>query len=137
MANKKFEITLDHHPAGKAWIAKLTGVDPKYGFKREFIRSSYTKYDSKRRPIKSDWALSDGFYESNEQVSWKRVSRRYFVVENGEARYIDPAELNKLFRNLELPKNNKKRQEQLEKLKLVNGYRLKHGYTIVKRKRKG
>jgi hypothetical protein len=85
MASKKFEITLDHHRAGKAWIAKLTGVDEKYGFKREFIRPSYTEYDSKRRPIKSDWALSDGFYESNEQVSWKRVSRRYFVVESGRS----------------------------------------------------
>lgn len=71
----------------RPWVARITGRDPKYVYRREFIvgMRDYSKANSVgSRGVYEYFALPDGVYEVNERVTWKRT-RRYFIrVENAE-----------------------------------------------------
>lgn len=63
------------------WIARITGLDKKYGFKREFLHGQrdYSGANSiGSRGVYEYFALSDGLYEVHERATWKRT-RRYFI----------------------------------------------------------
>jgi hypothetical protein len=67
--------------AGKPWCARITGLDPRFGLRREFVRC---KRDYKHanstgsRGVILHYELRPGIYEVNERTSWKS-ERRYFV----------------------------------------------------------
>lgn len=65
----------------RAWVARITGFDPRWKFAREFLRGQkdYTRASSTgNRGIYLVYFLETGYYEINERVSWKH-SRRYFA----------------------------------------------------------
>lgn len=69
----------------KSWVAKITGLDDKFGFKREFLRGTrdYSQANSTgSRGIFCYYPLKPGLYEINERVNWKRVKHWFAKVEN-------------------------------------------------------
>jgi hypothetical protein len=73
--------------ARRCWVARITGLDKRYGFRREFIRgqTDYSQANSiGSRGVFIWYHLADsGLYEIKAPQSW-RSSRRYFarVVDN-------------------------------------------------------
>ena len=64
-----------------SWVARITGLDDKYGFAREFQRGQkdYSRANSiGSRGIYEYFALPDGIYEVHERLTWRRT-RRYFI----------------------------------------------------------
>ena len=84
----------------RPWVARITGLDDKYGFAREFQRGQrdYGRANSiGSRGVYEYFALSDGLYEVHERPTWKRT-RRYFVrVENAEITEISREEVENAF----------------------------------------
>ena len=65
----------------RGWVARLIGLDARYGFRREFLEGprDYTQADSMgQRGIYEYFYLSDGLYEINEPTGLGK-SRRYFA----------------------------------------------------------
>jgi len=65
----------------RPWVARLTGLDAKYGFAREFVHGQrdYSQANSVgSRGVYEYIPLKDGVYEVNERLTWKRT-RRYFI----------------------------------------------------------
>jgi len=63
------------------WVARITGIDERYGLAREFVRchKDYSRANSTgSRGIYAYYILGDGIYEVNQRESWKRT-RRYFI----------------------------------------------------------
>jgi len=63
---------------GKFWVAKINGIDQKFGFSRTFINDK-------------DGALidGDGIYEIYRNCTWAKRPENYFInVENGEYEMI-------------------------------------------------
>lgn len=70
----------------RPWVAKLTGLDRRGGFKREFVHWQTCDFSQANsigsRGIYAYYTLDDGIYEINKRTSWTKA-RRYFVrVEN-------------------------------------------------------
>lgn len=66
------------------WCARLTGLDPKYGFRREFVkgRKDYANANSVgSRGVMVWYILDPGVYEVSSPETWKRT-RRYFLRVN-------------------------------------------------------
>ena len=68
-------------PSRRPWVAEITGTDPKWGLRREFLNSN-TSYmhanGAGSRGTKLWFVLESGkYYEVKEQTSW-RSSERYF-----------------------------------------------------------
>jgi hypothetical protein len=55
-----------------AWCAQVTGLDKKFGFKREFVSGN------------GRWELADGIYN----WGYKGDNREFLLVKNGEAQVI-------------------------------------------------
>jgi hypothetical protein len=70
----------------RAWVAEITGRDPKFGLKREFLSGvrSYSNANSGRsRGVETTYSLESGkIYEISDPQSWKRTAR-YFVSGDG------------------------------------------------------
>ncbi len=64
-----------------SWVARIIGVDPKYGFAREFLRPKidYSNSNSKgtRGVTKSFFLEHGGIYHVSSQYSWKGVDKYY------------------------------------------------------------
>lgn len=71
----------------RPWIARITGLDEKYGFAREFLRGQkdYSQANSTgSRGVYVYFPLKAGIYEVNERLSWKNTRRYFCRVENAE-----------------------------------------------------
>lgn len=72
----------------RPWVAKITGTDKKYKYKREFVRGQkdYSKANSTgSRGIYIYYYLDEGcIYEVSEQVTWKSWERYFCKVEKGK-----------------------------------------------------
>lgn len=70
------------------WVARLTGIDERWGFKREFIQGIYDYSHGKRhhtRGVFIYWALPPGLYEFSRPKSWKHHERFFGrVTETGQ-----------------------------------------------------
>lgn len=69
----------------RPWVAKITGLDDRFGFKREFQRGTrdYSQANSTgSRGIFCYYPLKPGLYEINERLSWKRTKRWFARVED-------------------------------------------------------
>lgn len=86
----------------RPWVARITGLDDKYGFKREFQRGQrdYSKANSiGSRGVYEYFALPTGIYEVHERLTWKRT-RRYFIrIEQAEIMEISREEVESCLRN--------------------------------------
>lgn len=78
------------HPSRpNPWVARLAGLDARWGFQRQFIKAvyDYTYARGKRggRGIYLYFAMPPGLYEVYYPTSWKH-DRRYFarVDDNGD-----------------------------------------------------
>lgn len=72
----------------KPWVARLTGLDDRYGFAREFVNGERDYSRGKEhhtRGVYLYFFLPPGLYEVFRPVSWRK-SERYFirVDEQGE-----------------------------------------------------
>lgn len=80
----------------RPWVARLHGLDDKFGFAREFITGmrDYSLANSiGSRGVFEYFALSDGLYEVNESVKLGQ-SRRYFIrVEDAQITEINKEEV--------------------------------------------
>lgn len=87
-------LTLETIGSSSPWIAKITGTDPKFGLKREFLSGirDYSNANSVRtRGVTTNYELLDGLYEINHPCSWKRTERYFAVVSDGELKEVDAA----------------------------------------------
>jgi len=78
---------------GGAWIARLTGTDPKYKYTREFLGNKEYRGDCVivRVPVSQ---LRDGdLLDIRAGGSWKNAYRDYYVYEAGELQPIKEKEL--------------------------------------------
>ena len=81
----------------RQWVARITGLDDKYKFNREFIQPQrdYSRANSAgSRGIYEYFFLSPGVYEVSEPLSWKRTDR-YFVraTSDGQTQRISEQEV--------------------------------------------
>jgi hypothetical protein len=81
----------------RPWVARLVGLDARYGFAREWVRGhwDYSHVNSTgSRGIYLIYALSPGLYEVNERTSWRRSRRFYLrVAEDATLREISREEV--------------------------------------------
>lgn len=68
----------------KPWIAEITGSDPKYGFKRAFLKGNWQRKRSNStgsRGVEIWFNLESGrLYEVKSHTSWKATDRFFCVV---------------------------------------------------------
>lgn len=85
--DKNIIIRINHQPSGgKEWVAEIVGRDPKYKFKREFLKSVSRDWSSSGKTGFTSFELEPGkVYEVNEP--WK--GRRFVEVKNGEIQPLD------------------------------------------------
>ena len=82
------KLTGEQIGGNKPWVARITGLDPKYGLKREFVQGlrDYSGSNSMgSRGIETTWLITEpGIYEYNLPRSWKSTDRDFCeVVEGG------------------------------------------------------
>ena len=86
----------------RPWIARLTGLDTKFGFVRQFLRGQrdYSQANSiGSRGIKEYFILDTGLYEVHERLTWRRT-RRYFIrVENEQIVEIERSEVERCLKS--------------------------------------
>lgn len=88
----------------KPWVAKITGKDPTYKYKREFLKSNkdYTHANSKgSRGIYLNYILESGnAYEINSQLTWNKWERYFcYVDDNGDIIRINKDGIDKWLQN--------------------------------------
>lgn len=73
-------------PGRRPWVARITGLDERYGLAREFLKPLRDYRDSNStcsRGVMLVFQLEEGsYFEVNELLSWKR-ERRYFCRSEG------------------------------------------------------
>lgn len=70
----------------RPWVARLTGLCPRYGFVREFLpaQKDYREANSVgSRGVFLYYWLDPGVYEVNERRSWRAWDRYFIRVEEG------------------------------------------------------
>lgn len=80
----------------RAWCARITGFDSKYGYRREFLQPnvSYQRANSiGSRGVMAYYNLDDGVYEVSDPVSWGRTDRYFLKVTDSESRRILKSEV--------------------------------------------
>ncbi len=83
----------------RPWVARITGLDAQFGYKREFMRGQkdYSQANSVgSRGVYMYYPLSDGIYEVHERLSWKRTRRYFCQVSNSDITEISREEVNAL-----------------------------------------
>lgn len=79
----------------RPWVARLTGLDTRYGYSRDFIdgQKDYSKANRcGSRGVFLEWALEPGIYEIKEFTGKKNHTRRYFAKVDGQITEIDESE---------------------------------------------
>lgn len=75
-------------PHLKPWVARLEACDEAPGFRRTFLRPDQKDYSDANsegsRGVMAYYILSDGIYEVNERLNWKKA-RRYYARVVGDA----------------------------------------------------
>ena len=93
------EITLCHWANHcKEYVAKITGLDPKFGLSRQFQRASERRWSRSGKQGDTVFVVCDpGFYEIQEPatgVYGSKGARRWFhLSESGEATSVSEAEV--------------------------------------------
>lgn len=85
----------------KLWIARITGEDSSYGYKREWVT---VEVESKEKSL-TFYAdnLADGLYQFGNQITEKHSTNQekgYFVVENATIKKLSLAEVPDTFKSI-------------------------------------
>lgn len=75
----------------RPWVARITGTDPKWGFKREFMRgvNEYAESNNVGSRKMRYYHVPPGIYEVCRHVTWTRYEQFFCRVdENGEVEKI-------------------------------------------------
>jgi len=76
-----FTLPWRNTKVGRPWLAKLSGLDPKFGFKREFADTIVLQWH-KSRPVKLGVPISffqeGSYYEGKHPSSWGYPDERYY-----------------------------------------------------------
>lgn len=88
------------------WCAEILGTDPKYRYKRKFIRGKkdYSIANGKgSRGLYYEWILESGhIYEVKEQLSWSRTARYFCTVDNdGNVVNLSEEDASKMFKKID------------------------------------
>lgn len=94
-------------PSRKPWVAKITGFDFKYGYKREFINGKIQRLRSNAagsRGIEIWFLLESGFvYQARHFTSWKSEEKFFCkVTEDGDIEKISQEEVDEWLRKMAL-----------------------------------
>lgn len=76
---KRYEKIMGFNQSS-SWVARIYGLDDKWGFKRKFVKAQvdFSEANSQgSRGIFAYYALESGIYEVNDRYRWRKV-RRYF-----------------------------------------------------------
>lgn len=96
------ELELEQIGSERPWVARITGLDQKFGFAREFISGikDYSRANKPRtRGVYTSYTLDEGsFYEINSPHAWGKTHRYFARIENGKILKIDAAELRRSFK---------------------------------------
>ena len=84
----EYTISWSLYNGGKGWVARIVGLDPRYGFAREFCRATDRHSSRSGSTGTSAFLLDDGLYEVNE-----RGGRHFVLVADGVAPSIDRAKM--------------------------------------------
>ena len=91
------------HPKGRPWCAHLLGLDPNYGFRRDFLYGmpDYTYGEEHHtRGVYLYFHLPPGLYETHRAISWKHCERAFWRVdEDGQLHSIEREEVIACLRN--------------------------------------
>lgn len=84
-------IWIRHQPSGgKEWIAEILGRDPKYTYKRDFLRPVGRDWSRSGRTGSTAFQLEEGrIYEIREPYR----GRRFVEVRNGEIITLSPEDV--------------------------------------------
>ena len=92
----KFSHNNKNTGMGRAYIAKIIGLHPKYKFERHFVDRSSTQQGNSTKWYKYSWDISEqGYYELVEENNYK--SRREFYkleIIDEEERMVETTEAN-------------------------------------------
>lgn len=84
---KKYRNALGPN-ATRPWVARIVGLDNLYGLRREFLRCTSKDYRRANsigsRGVFEYYTLTDGVYEVNRRISWRRTRRYFILVDGGE-----------------------------------------------------
>jgi len=70
----------------RPWVARITGLDAKYGLKREFVRGRKDYRDATsngNRGVMMHYLLEPGIYEVQELLSWSKIDRYFARSQDG------------------------------------------------------
>ena len=81
----------------RPWVARLTGLDARFGFRRDFLKGirdySFGK-EHHTRGVYLYFFLPPGLYETQRPISWKYNERQFIRVDNqGEIHEISKDEV--------------------------------------------
>lgn len=83
----------------QAWVAEITGHDPKYKYKRVFHEPSATDIQESnsvgsRGIYKYYWVEPKTLYEVSLPISWKNTDRFFCIVVDGKIKRLNEGEAN-------------------------------------------
>ncbi|GAA0719559.1 hypothetical protein Drose_05870 [Dactylosporangium roseum] len=92
---RQLGIRGEMHRARRPWVARLEGLCPVYGYRREFLDPDIDYTDANgngSRGVVFRWVLESGrFYETRYPVSWSRMGHR-FLTATPEGDVVDVTE---------------------------------------------
>ena len=97
---------------GIPYLAKISGLDPKYGFKREFVKPVFIDRDSEEYLVDANDLKIGALYERKNPSSWKHPDIRTFLIirkiEDGKIEYevVNKKDVIMWFREVEKIKTN-------------------------------
>ena len=77
-----FELPWGNKKVGKPWIARIIGLDEKYGFGRQFLNMialEFFKGSPSRFAVSVDDLEIGSFYEMKDPASWNHSDIRHYV----------------------------------------------------------
>ena len=87
------------------WVAEITGLDVKYGFKREFLKGNWQRKRSNANGSRGTelwFTIEFGkLYEVKSPVSWRSIDRYFCVVsESGDIKKLSETEAKKWLKDI-------------------------------------
>jgi len=107
-----YQVPWGNGKVGTPYVAKIEGLDSKYGFKRKFLKPVFVDRNSEEYLIDANDLELGAIYERKNPNSWKHPDiRKYFIVrkkENGKMviEYIEKKDLIMGFKEMEEIKTN-------------------------------
>jgi len=77
-----YELPWGNTRVGRPWIAEITGLNQKYGFERQFLRTialEFYKGSPSRLAVPTDDLKVGSFYEMKNPSSWKHSDVRHYI----------------------------------------------------------